>query len=124
MLEIEDNLSNEDFNTTELKKLDQSCRIPFYQGKIEWMDGNHEEAMEIWRKMADNFHDDWLAQNCMGDCMASICEYDKAIYYFKKGYELQPSSKYTDTPWSIAQIQEIKGDYEGAISHWRICIVR
>lgn len=99
----------------ELKKLDQSCRVPYYWGKIEWADGNHAVALQIWEKMSDDFKEDWMAQSCMGDSMAYICEYDKAIYYYKKAYELQPSPKYTDSPWSIAQIQEIQGDYAGAI---------
>lgn len=99
----------------ELKKLDQSCRVPYYLGKIEWADGNHTNAIQIWEKMSNDFNEDWLAQSCMGDSMVYICEYDKAIYYYKKAYELQPSPKYADSPWSIAQIQEIKGDYAGAI---------
>lgn len=105
--------------------LDSSCRVPLYQGQIAWARGEHERAMEIWKSMAEQFSDDWLAQLCMADGLARACCYDEAVFYYKKGLELQPQPRYTDGWLSIAQIYEIQEKYEDAAHAWenviRIC---
>lgn len=98
-----------------LGRLDNSCRIPFYRGKILWQNGNHREADSIWLKMLEDHSNDWLAFANMADAMAYSCRYDKAIYYYQKAQQLQPSPKYTDAQITAAHIYEIQGDYAKAI---------
>lgn len=102
----------------EMEKLDASCRIPLYRGKIAWARGDHSGGMEIWQRMSEQFSDDWLAQLCMADCLAGTSQYDKAIPYYQKTLELQPVPRYTDACLSMAQIYEIQGNYEAAIHAW------
>ena len=40
-------------------------------------------------------------------------------FLYRKGQELQPSPKYTDSAMSIAHICEIRGDRDGAIAAYR-----
>ena len=47
--------------------------------------------------------------------MAKLCRYDEAIKYYSKGYELQPSPKYTDAFEAISHIYIIKGEYDKSI---------
>ncbi|MCM1264196.1 MAG: helix-turn-helix domain-containing protein [Butyrivibrio sp.] len=101
-----------------LSTMDSSCRIPLYQGQIAWARGEHERALEIWKKMSEQFADDWLAQLNMADSLAHMCRYDEAVIYYKKGFELQPKPRYTDSWLSMAQIYEIQGKYEEAIQAW------
>lgn len=105
--------------------LDSSCRIPLYQGKIVWAQGDHNRALKIWEAMAEQFSDDWLAQACTADCLAHVGHYDEAIPYFQKAAKLQPAPRYTDSPMSVALIYEIQGKYEDAIRSWedviRLC---
>lgn len=123
---IADNRCDEaDAILNKLAALDSSCRVPLYRGKIIWARGAHDRALEIWRSMARQFTDDWLAQSCMADCLAHAGLYDEAIPYFQKALELQPAPRYTDSPMSIALIYEIQGRYEDAVRAWeeviRLC---
>ena len=43
----------------------------------------------------------------------------KAVEWYRKGQEIQPSPKFTDSASSIAHICEIRGDKEGAIEAYR-----
>lgn len=108
-----------------LAALDSSCRVPLYEGKIVWAQGEHSRALKIWEAMAAQFSEDWLAQSCMGDCLAHVGRYGEAIPYFQKALKLQPSPRYTDSPVSIALIYEIQGNYPEAIRAWedviRLC---
>lgn len=101
-----------------LEKSDSSCRILLYRGKIAWARGDHRYGMEIWRKMSEQYADDWLAQLAMADCLSFTGQYDKAIPYYRKSLELQPVPRYTDAYLSMAQIYEIQGNYEAAIQAW------
>lgn len=98
-----------------LSRLDNSCRVPFYQGKIMWKRGERQKAEEIWRGMLEDYRDDWLACANMADAMAYACRYDEAIHYYKMAQQMQPSPKYTDAQITAAQIYEIQGKYDQAI---------
>ncbi len=56
--------------------LDDSCRVPFYRGKIAWARGEHQKAEGIWEKMLSDHGDDWLSYANMADAMAYACRYD------------------------------------------------
>lgn len=98
-----------------VRRLDNSCRVPFYQGKITWQSGNHQEAEAIWRQMLEDYSSDWLAFACMADDMAYACRYDEAIRYYRRAQELQPSPKYIDAQMTAAHIYEIQGKYADAV---------
>ena len=55
----------------------------------------------------------------LGDFYTQRQEYDKAIEWYRKGQEMQPSPKFTDSAMSIAHICEIRGDKAGAIAAYR-----
>ena len=55
----------------------------------------------------------------LGDIYTQRQDYDKAIAWYRKGQELQPSPKFTDSAMSIAHICEIRGDKAGAIEAYR-----
>lgn len=99
-----------------MRALDNSCRVPFYRGRIAWARGEHEKAEAIWEKMLSDYGDDWLAYANMADAMAYACRYDEAIAYYQKAFALQPSPKYCDAQITAAHIYEIQGNYEGAIA--------
>lgn len=102
-----------------MSKLDNSCRVPFYRGRIAWVRGEHKKAEEIWQKMLSDHSDDWLSYANMADAMTRACRYDEAIVYYKKAYELQPSPKHTDAQITAAHIYEIQGKYDEAIASVR-----
>ncbi len=62
-----------------MQTLDKSCRVPFYQGRIAWVRGEHQRAESIWEKMLLDYSDDWLSYANMADAMAYACRYDAAI---------------------------------------------
>lgn len=99
-----------------LGRLDKTCRVPFYRGRIAWVRGEHSKAEEIWEKMLSDYGDDWLAYANMADAMAYACRYDRAIAYYQKAFALQPSPKYRDAQITAAHIYEIQGNYDAAIA--------
>lgn len=99
-----------------LRTLGSGCHAPFYQGKIVWARGEHEKAVSIWEKMLSAHSDDWLAYAHMANAMAHACQYDEAIAYYRKAFDLQPSPKYCDAQITAAHIYEIQGNYDAAIA--------
>lgn len=102
-----------------LKKVDDSCRVPHYEAMLRWKQGNQEEAKKIWEQMEKTYANDWLAQLELADSMVRIEEYDKAVQFYQKAYEAQPSPKYIDAHISIAQIYELQDKYKEAIGAWK-----
>lgn len=98
-----------------VRQMDDTCRVPYYQGKIAWQRGDHQKAEAIWHQMLEDYSGDWLAFANMADAMAYACRYDEAIRYYKRAQELQPSPKYTDAQMTAAHIYEIQGKYAEAV---------
>ena len=62
---------------------------------------------------------EWCWAVTLGDIYTLRQEYDKAIGWYRKGQEMQPSPKFTDSAASIAHICEIRGDKAGAIAAYK-----
>ena len=55
----------------------------------------------------------------LGDIYTLRQEYDKAVEWYRKGQEIQPPPRFTDSAASIAHICEIRGNRAGAIAAYR-----
>lgn len=105
-----------------LKKLaaiDDTFRVPMYRYLIAQAACEKEEAeaqVKVLESMAET---EWCCATTLGDIFTQRQEYDRAIEWYKKGQEIQPNPKYTDSARSIAHICEIRGDKEGAITAYK-----
>lgn len=97
------------------------CR-DLYAGLIAKADCDLPKALAHWEHMTTEFPDVWCAWFTRADCMARLCRYDEAMAYYEKALNMQPSPKYVDAPEAMAQIAEIRGDYETAISMRERCL--
>lgn len=105
-----------------MDKLRHSMHRDLYLGLAAKEEGDLPRAMAHWQHMTEEFPDDWMVWACMGDQMAQLCRYDEAIECYRKATQTQPSPKYTDSSEAIAQISEIRGDYDTAIAMRRQCL--
>lgn len=96
--------------------IDNTYRMPMYEGKILWESGKQEEAMAVWKKMQEKFADIWQVWLGMGDVMAKSGEYEKAKQFYRKAMDTMAAPRYVDGLESIAQICELQGDFAGAIA--------
>ena len=96
--------------------LDHSYRVPLYQGKIAWYDGQRETAFAIWREMEQKFPDEWCVYHNIADFLVRSGEYEAAEAYYRKALDIQPAPHYVDPIEAIAQFRERTGNYSGAIA--------
>lgn len=97
-------------------QVDHTYRTPLYEGKILWESGNQAAAMEVWRKMQEDFPDEWCVWLSMGDVMAKSGNYEDAKLHYRKALDTMAPPRYVDGLESIAQICELQGDIPGAIA--------
>lgn len=102
-----------------LALIDNTFRVPMYRYMIALAAGENDEAEQYLRQMENLKDQEWCWATTLGDIYTQRQEYDKAIEWYRKGQEIQPSPKYTDSAMSIAHICEIRGDREGAIAAYR-----
>ena len=102
-----------------LAQIDHTFRVPMYHYLICQAAGDTDRAAEQLHKLEAMEDQEWCWAVTMGDIYTLRQEYDKAIEWYRKGQEMQPSPKFTDSATSIAHICEIRGDRAGAISAYR-----
>ena len=102
-----------------LSCMDDTFRVPMYRYLIAQAAGEREEAAARLEELESMEGQEWCWAATLGDIYTLRQEYDKAIDWYKKGQELQPSPKYTDSAVSIAHIYEILGDAPKAIEAYR-----
>ena len=105
-----------------LKKLaaiDHTFRVPMYRYLIFRAAGDKAQAEEQLRELETMEDQEWCRAVTLGDIHTLRQEYDQAIEWYRKGQEMQPSPRFTDSAASIAHICEIRGDKAGAISAYR-----
>ncbi len=99
--------------------IDGSFRVPMYRYLIAQAKGDREETEAQLRALEDMAEQEWCCATTLGDFYTLRQDYDRAIAWYRKGQEQQPSPKFTDSAVSIAHICEIRGDREGAIASYR-----
>ncbi len=102
-----------------LAAIDNTFRVPNYRYQIALAAGEAKEAEKLLRGMEEMEDQEWCWALELGDIYTQRQEYDKAIEWYRKGLEAQPSPKFTDGLTSIAHICEIRGDRAGAIAAYR-----
>jgi transcriptional regulator with XRE-family HTH domain len=98
---------------------DTTFRTPLYRYLIALAAGARSEADAALRALETMEDQEWCWALTLGDIYTQRQEYDKAVAWYRRGQELQPSPKFTDSATSIAHICEIRGDKQGAIEAYR-----
>ena len=102
-----------------LTRMDDTFRVPMYRYMIAQAAGEMEEAAACLYELESMENQEWCWAVTLGDIYTLRQEYDKAIGWYRKGQEIQPSPKFTDSAMSIAHIYEILGDAPKAIEAYR-----
>ena len=102
-----------------LSAIDSTFRTPMYRYLIAVAAGDSAESEKQLRKLEAMENQEWCWAVTLGDIFTLRQEYDKAVEWYRKGQEMQPSPKYVDSAASIAHICEIRGDKSGAVKAYR-----
>ncbi len=102
-----------------LALMDDTFRVPMYRYLIALAAGENSEAEKYLSQLEDLEDQEWCWAITLGDIYTQRQEYDRAIEWYRRGQEIQPAPKYTDSAVSIAHICEIRGDRAGAIAAYR-----
>jgi transcriptional regulator with XRE-family HTH domain/Flp pilus assembly protein TadD len=102
-----------------LARIDHTFRTPMYRYMIAVAAGETEEAGRLLEQLEAMENQEWCWAVTLGDFYTLRQDYDRAITWYRRGQEMQPSPKFTDSAASIAHICEIRGDKAGAIKAYR-----
>ena len=102
-----------------LESIDDTFRTVMYRYMIAAAAGEKEESEKLLCQLETMKGQEWCWAVTLGDICTLRQEYDKAIEWYRKGQEMQPSPKFTDSAASIAHICEIRGDRAGAVRAYR-----
>lgn len=86
-----------------------------YEGLIALAEHNVELAEQKFKELEERFSDNEAAMFCLADYHATRCQYEKAIEYYEKCYELDEKPRYYDPLEGMAIIYEIQGKYAEAV---------
>ena len=102
-----------------LAAIDGTFRTAMYRYLIAQAEGDAAECDRQLRELETMEGQEWCRDTTLGDFYTQRQEYDRAIEWYRRGQEIQPSPKYIDSAVSIAHICEIRGDKAGAIAAYR-----
>ena len=102
-----------------LALIDHTFRTPMYRYMIALAAGETDEAQRLLEQLEAMEDQEWCWAVTLGDIYTLRQDYDRAIAWYRRGQEMQPSPKFTDSAASIAHICEIQGDKAGAVKAYR-----
>ena len=102
-----------------LAPVDGTFRTVMYRYLIALAAGDTSECEDRLRELEAMEDQEWCWAVTLGDIYTLRQDYDRAIEWYRRGQEIQPSPKYTDSAASIAHICEIRGDKAGAAEAYR-----
>ncbi len=102
-----------------LETIDDTFRTPMYRCLIAQAAGERDEAERLLQALETMEGQDWSWALTLGDLYTRRQDYDKAVAWYRRAQEMQPSPKFIDAANSIAHICEIRGDKAGAIAAYR-----
>ena len=100
---------------------DQAFMKEILLGDVQVKRGDTKAAKEIWDAVSK---EDWQAQYEIGERLNRLKEYEDAIQYFSRAYELQKTPKRAlDMVYSMAFLYKKLGHIEEAVKSWE-CILQ
>lgn len=105
-----------------MDQVEHTWHYDLYDGLIAKAECDLPRAMDCWNRMVTACPNNWLPWASRADCMVRLGHYDEAIACYEKAQVLQPHPKLIDLPDAIAQIAEICGDCQTAISMHEKCV--
>ena len=102
-----------------LAAIDDTFRTTMYRCLIAQAEGDGAGFEKELRALESMEGQEWCWATTLGDFYTQRQEYDRAVEWYRRGQEIQPSPKYTDSAMSIAHICEIRGDKAGAVEAYR-----
>lgn len=94
-------------------------QVLVYEGRIALAEHNVALADEKFAELERRFPDAATTAFELANYYADKCEYEKAIAYYEKSFELDKQEQkrpvYTDALWAIEMIYEIQEKYEEAV---------
>lgn len=89
--------------------------VPYYEALIAVAECDKEMAEQKIQEIKENYPENEEAMFTVADFYASQCNYDEAVLYYEKCYELDEKPRYYDPLHGIALIYEIQGKYAEAV---------
>jgi len=102
-----------------LAAIDGTFRTVLYRYLIAQAAGDGGECEKQLRALETMEGQEWCRATTLGDIYTQRQAYERAIEWYRRGQEMQPSPKYIDSAVSIAHICEIRGDKAGAVAAYR-----
>ena len=104
-----------------MRRVADTYHYEMYMGMICKQECDLPAALDWWKKMTEKAPEAWVVWFEYADQMAKLCRYDEAIAAYEKGGPLRPKPQFVDSEESLADIYEIRGDFEKAAQmHERI----
>lgn len=100
----------------QMHRLKPTYNDDFYLGRILLQEGHTNDALAQWEAMCAKYPDTWEVYVMRASELAKLARYDEAIADYEKTMALMPPPRFVDPAEAIAQICEIRGDYETAIA--------
>ena len=100
----------------QMHRLKPTYNDDFYLGRILLQEGHTDDALAQWEAMCAKYPDTWEVYVMRASELAKLARYDEAIADYEKTMALMPPPRFVDPAEAIAQICEIRGDYETAIA--------
>lgn len=100
-----------------MHRLKPTYNDDFYLGCILLQEGHTDDALAQWEAMCAKYPDTWEVYVMRASELAKLAHYDEAIADYEKAMALMPPPRFVDPAEAIAQICEIRGDYETAITY-------
>ena len=101
-----------------MHRLKPTYNDDFYLGCILLQEGHTDDALAQWEAMCAKYPDTWEVYVMRASELAKLAHYDEAIADYEKAMALMPPPRFVDPAEAIAQICEIRGDYETAITYY------
>ena len=104
------------------QKDSKEYRVLYYEWKIAYAKHDKELMKQKINQLEEKYADDGMAMFLLADLYAETVEYDKAIFFYEKSFDLEKKQGktplYTDALESIALIYQITGQCDKAIEYY------
>jgi len=98
-----------------MRQVEHTYHYELYMGKICKAACDLPGALNWFRKMTEQYPEEWLVWAAYGDEMAWLCRYDEAIAAYERAVPLQPKPRYVDPQETLSDLYELTGDISAAI---------